>query len=198
MDCQEILSHIDHTLLKPTATWADIQALCQEAVTCRTATVCIPASYLEQARAAFPGLALCTVIGFPLGYTTTQAKCAEAADAVIKGADEVDMVVNLGWVKDGLFDQVTREIAAVKAACGGRPLKVIVETCYLTREEKIALCGCVTLPGAHRPRGQHQGRRRRQDRGRSGGLPGGRLQPHRHQFGGEAAHRRPGGYILTR
>ena len=148
MDCQEILSHIDHTLLKPTATWADIQALCQEAVTCRTATVCIPASYLEQARAAFPGLALCTVIGFPLGYTTAQAKCAEAADAVIKGADEVDMVVNLGWVKDGLFDQVTREIAAVKAACGGRPLKVIVETCYLTREEKIALCGCVTRGGA--------------------------------------------------
>ena len=148
MDCQEILSHIDHTLLKPTATWADIQALCQEAVTCRTATVCSPASYLEQARAAFPGLALCTVIGFPLGYTTTQAKCAEAADAVIKGADEVDMVVNLGWVKDGLFDQVTREIAAVKAACGGRPLKVIVETCYLTREEKIALCGCVTRGGA--------------------------------------------------
>lgn len=148
MDRQEILSHIDHTLLKPTATWADIQALCQEAVTCRTATVCIPASYLEQARAAFPGLALCTVIGFPLGYTTTQAKCAEAADAVIKGADEVDMVVNLGWVKDGLFDQVTREIAAVKAACGGRPLKVIVETCYLTREEKIALCGCVTRGGA--------------------------------------------------
>ena len=147
MDRQEILSHIDHTLLKPTATWADIQALCQEAVTCRTATVCIPASYLEQARAAFPGLALCTVIGFPLGYTTTQAKCAEAADAVIKGADEVDMVVNLGWVKDGLFDQVTREIAAVKAACGGRPLKVIVETCYLTREEKIALCGCVTRGG---------------------------------------------------
>ncbi len=148
MDRQEILSHIDHTLLKPTATWADIQALCQEAVTYRTATVCIPASYLEQARAAFPGLALCTVIGFPLGYTTTQAKCAEAADAVIKGADEVDMVVNLGWVKDGLFDQVTREIAAVKAACGGRPLKVIVETCYLTREEKIALCGCVTRGGA--------------------------------------------------
>ena len=148
MDCQEILSHIDHTLLKPTATWADIQALCQEAVTCRTATVCIPASYLEQARAAFPGLALCTVIGFPLGYTTTQAKCAEAADAVIKGADEVDMVVTQGWVKDGLFDQVTREIAAVKAACGGRPLKVIVETCYLTREEKIALCGCVTRGGA--------------------------------------------------
>ncbi len=148
MDRQEILSHIDHTLLKPTATWADIQALCQEAVTCRTATVCIPASCLEQARAAFPGLALCTVIGFPLGYTTTQAKCAEAADAVIKGADEVDMVVNLGWVKDGLFDQVTREIAAVKAACGGRPLKVIVETCYLTREEKIALCGCVTRGGA--------------------------------------------------
>jgi len=148
MERSQILSHIDHTLLKATAAWEDIQSLCREAVEYRTASVCIPAAYLERARAAFPSLNLCTVIGFPLGYSTTQTKCFEAADAVAKGADEIDMVVNLGWVKDGLFDQVTEEIAAVKASVGGHILKVIVETCYLTREEKIKLCQCVTDGGA--------------------------------------------------
>lgn len=148
MDRSQILSHIDHTLLKATATWAEIQALCREATDHHTASVCIPAAFLERARNEFPSLNLCTVIGFPLGYSTTQTKCFEAADAVAKGADEIDMVVNLGWVKDGLFEDVTREIAAVKAAVGGRILKVIVETCYLTREEKIALCRCVTDGGA--------------------------------------------------
>lgn len=148
MDRSQMLSHIDHTLLKATATWEEIKALCREAADHRTASVCIPAAYLERARKAFPDLTLCTVIGFPLGYSTTETKCFEAADAVAKGADEIDMVVNLGWVKDGLFDEVTREIAAVKAAAKGRVLKVIVETCYLTREEKIALCRCVTEGGA--------------------------------------------------
>lgn len=148
MDRSQMLSHVDHTLLKATAAWAEIQTLCREATEHRTASVCIPAAFLERARREFPALTLCTVIGFPLGYSTTETKCFEASDAVAKGADEVDMVVNLGWVKDGLFDQVTREIAAVKAAVGGRVLKVIVETCYLTREEKVALCRCVTQGGA--------------------------------------------------
>lgn len=148
MERGEILSHIDHTLLKATATWGEIEALCREAAEYRTASVCIPAAYLERAKAAFPTLPLCTVIGFPLGYSTTQTKCFEARDAIAKGADEIDMVVNLGWVKDGLFDQVTREIAALREATAGHILKVIVETCYLTREEKIALCRCVTRGGA--------------------------------------------------
>lgn len=148
MDRSEILSHVDHTLLKATATWAEIKNLCREAAEYRTASVCIPAAFLERARKEFPDLTLCTVIGFPLGYSTTEAKCFEASDAVAKGADEIDMVVNLGWVKDGLFDEVTREITAVKAAADGRILKVIVETCYLTQEEKISLCRCVTDGGA--------------------------------------------------
>lgn len=148
MDRQEMLSHVDHTLLKATAAWEEIKTLCREAEQYHTASVCIPAAYLERARREFPGLTLCTVIGFPLGYSTTEAKCFEASDAVRRGADEIDMVVNLGWVKDGLLDEVTREIAAVKKAVGGRVLKVIVETCYLTREEKMALCRCVTDGGA--------------------------------------------------
>lgn len=148
MDHRQMLSHIDHTFLKATASWPEIEALCREAAEHHTASVCIPSAYLERARKDFPALTLCTVIGFPLGYSTTETKCFEAADAVAKGADEIDMVVNLGWVKDGLFDDVTREIAAVKAAVDGRILKVIIETCYLTREEKIALCRCVTDAGA--------------------------------------------------
>lgn len=148
MDRSQMLSHVDHTLLKAAARWEEIKNLCREAVDHRTASVCIPAAFLERARQAFPRLTLCTVIGFPLGYSTTETKCFEAADAVAKGADEIDMVVNLGWVKDGLFEDVTREIAAVKTAVDGCILKVIVETCYLTREEKIALCRCVTDGGA--------------------------------------------------
>lgn len=148
MDKQEILSRVDHTVLKATATWDEVRVLCEEAVAHKTASVCIPPSYLERARAAFPDLVLCTVIGFPLGYSTTAVKVFETRDAVARGADEVDMVINLGDVKNGDFDAVLREIAAIKEAAGGKLLKVIVETCYLTQEEKIRLCRCVTEGGA--------------------------------------------------
>ena len=148
MTNQEILSHIDHTLLKADASAEQIERLCEEAVKYHTASVCIPAGYVAYARGKFPHLNICTVIGFPLGYSTSAVKCFEARDAIQNGADEIDMVVNLGWVKDGKFPEVRREIADVKAACGDKILKVIIETCYLTREEKIALCGCVTDAGA--------------------------------------------------
>lgn len=148
MTNQEILSHIDHTLLKADASAEQIERLCKEAVKYHTASVCIPAGYVAYARGKFPHLNICTVIGFPLGYSTSAVKCFESRDAIQNGADEIDMVVNLGWVKDGKFPEVQREIADVKAACGDKILKVIIETCYLTREEKIALCGCVTDAGA--------------------------------------------------
>lgn len=148
MTNQEILSHIDHTLLKADASAEQIERLCKEAVKYHTASVCIPAGYVAYAHGKFPHLNICTVIGFPLGYSTSAVKCFEVRDAIQNGADEIDMVVNLGWVKDGKFPEVRREIADVKAACGDKILKVIIETCYLTREEKIALCGCVTDAGA--------------------------------------------------
>lgn len=148
MTNQEILSHIDHTLLKADASAEQIERLCEEAVKYHTASVCIPAGYVAYARGKFPHLNICTVIGFPLGYSTSAVKCFESRDAIQNGADEIDMVVNLGWVKDGKFPEVRQEIADVKAACGDKILKVIIETCYLTREEKIALCGCVTDAGA--------------------------------------------------
>ncbi len=149
MDIQKILSLCDHTLLSQTATWAEIRALCDDGMKYRTASVCIPASYVKAARDYVGGkLPVCTVIGFPNGYSTTEAKCFEAANAVTNGADEVDMVINLGWVKDGKFDLVLEEIKAVKAACGGRLLKVIIETCLLTDEEKIEMCRVVTESGA--------------------------------------------------
>lgn len=144
MNNSEIFPHIDHTLLKAAATSEQIVCLCEEALRYHTASVCIPASYVRFAREKFPGLNICTVIGFPLGYSTAAVKCFEARDAVENGADEIDMVINLGWVKDGKFLEVEREIADVKAACGGKILKVIIETCYLTEEEKIRLCECVT------------------------------------------------------
>ncbi len=144
MNNSEIFPHIDHTLLKATATSEQIVCLCEEALRYHTASVCIPASYVKFAREKFPGLNICTVIGFPLGYSTTAVKCFEARDAIQNGANEIDMVINLGWVKDGKFLEVEREIADVKAACGEKILKVIIETCYLTDEEKIALCKCVT------------------------------------------------------
>ncbi len=149
MDMSAILTHVDHTLLAPTATWEEIRSLCDDGMRFAVASVCIPASYVAKAK-AYVGdrLAVCTVIGFPNGYSTTAAKCFEAADAVQNGADEVDMVINLGWVKDGRFDEVEQEIAAVKAACDGKILKVIIETCLLTEEEKIALCGAVSRAGA--------------------------------------------------
>ena len=149
MEMSEILAKCDHTLLSPTATWEQIRALCDEGMEYKTASVCIPASYVEKAKAYVGNkLAICTVIGFPNGYDTTKAKCFMAADAVDKGADEVDMVINLGWVKDGQYALVLDEIKAVKAACKGKCLKVIIETCLLTKEEKIEMCRVVTAAGA--------------------------------------------------
>ncbi len=145
MELSEILAKCDHTLLSPSATWADIQAICDDGMKYKTASVCIPASFVRQAK-AYVGdkLPICTVIGFPNGYDTTAAKCFMAHDAISHGADEVDMVVNIGWVKEGKFDAVTDEIRQIKAHCCGKILKVIIETCLLTDEEKIALCKCVT------------------------------------------------------
>ena len=145
MELSEILAKCDHTLLSPAATWADIQAICDDGIRFKTASVCIPASFVQQAKAYVGNkLPICTVIGFPNGYDTTAAKCFMAYDAVTHGADEVDMVVNIGWVKEGKFDAVTEEIRQIKAHCCGKILKVIIETCLLTKGEKIALCKCVT------------------------------------------------------
>lgn len=149
MNVTEILAKCDHTLLSQTATWAEIQAICDDGLRYHTASVCIPASYVKQAKEYVDGkLPICTVIGFPNGYDTTAAKCFMASDAVDNGADEVDMVINIGWAKDGKWDAITEEIASVKAACKGKLLKVIIETCLLTEEEKIHLCKCVSDSGA--------------------------------------------------
>ena len=149
MNVTDILAKCDHTLLSQTATWAEIQAICDDGLRYHTASVCIPASYVKQAKEYVDGkLPICTVIGFPNGYDTTAAKCFMASDAVDNGADEVDMVINIGWAKDGKWDAITDEIAAVKAACKGKLLKVIIETCLLTDEEKIHLCKCVSDSGA--------------------------------------------------
>lgn len=148
-EIQEILAKVDHTLLAQNATWSEIQAICDDGIRYGCASVCIPASYVKQAAAYAAGkIAICTVIGFPNGYSTTAVKCFEAADAVKNGADEIDMVINIGWVKDGLYDQVLEEIRAVKAHCGGKLLKVIIETCLLTEEEKIEMCRVVSESGA--------------------------------------------------
>ena len=149
MKIEEILSKCDHTLLSQSATWEEIRAVCDDGIKYHTASVCIPASYVKQAK-EYVGekLPICTVIGFPNGYDTTAAKCFMASDAAANGADEIDMVINIGWAKDGLFDQIRDEIAAVKAHCHGRLLKVIIETCLLTDEEKIALCKAVSESGA--------------------------------------------------
>lgn len=149
MELSEILSRCDHTLLTPTATWPEIQAICTDGLTYHTASVCIPASFVSRAKRFLEDrLPICTVIGFPNGYDTTEAKCFMARDAIQNGASEIDMVVNLGDVKEGCFDRVEAEIAAVKSACGDHILKVIVETCLLTEEEKIAMCRVVTNAGA--------------------------------------------------
>ena len=149
MERNEILSKVDHTLLAQTATWAEIRAICDDGMKYHTASVCIPASYVKQAKDYVGGkLAICTVIGFPNGYDTTKAKCFEAADAVENGADEVDMVINIGWVKDQRWDDLLEEIKAVKAACQGKLLKVIIETCLLTDEEKEKMCDIVCEAGA--------------------------------------------------
>ena len=149
MNMQEILSKCDHTLLSQTATWGEIQAICDDGMHYKTASVCIPASYVRQAK-EYVGdrLAICTVIGFPNGYDTTKAKCFMTTDAVENGADEVDMVINLGWVKDRRYDLVGEEIRQIKAACQGRLLKVIIETCLLTEEEKEKMCDIVCEAGA--------------------------------------------------
>ena len=145
MELKEILSKVDHTLLAQTATWDEIKAICDDGMKYQTASVCIPASYVRQAK-DYVGdkLAICTVIGFPNGYDTTKAKCFEASDAVENGADEVDMVINIGWVKDQRWDDLLAEIKAVKAACRGKLLKVIIETCLLTDDEKIKMCEIVS------------------------------------------------------
>ena len=149
MELKEILAKCDHTLLGQTATWADIKAICDDGMKFKTASVCIPASYVKQAKEYVgENLAICTVIGFPNGYATTAAKCFMASDAVANGADEIDMVINIGWAKDGKWEEITSEIAAIKAACKGKLLKVIIETCLLTDDEKVALCKCVSDSGA--------------------------------------------------
>ena len=149
MELKDILSRCDHTLLAQTATWEEIRQICDDGLKYATASVCIPAGYVRQAKEYVgDNLPICTVIGFPNGYDTTTAKCFMAKDAVENGADEVDMVINLGWVKDGKYDAVLEEIRAVKAACQGRLLKVIIETCLLTQEEKVRMCEVVSQSGA--------------------------------------------------
>ena len=149
MDIKTILSCCDHTLLAQTATWEQIKAICDDGMTYGTASVCIPACWVKQAR-DYVGdrLTICTVIGFPNGYSTTAAKCFETAEAVANGAEEIDMVINVGWLKEGRDQEVLAEIQAVKAACGGKLLKVIIETCLLTDEEKIRMCAIVSQSGA--------------------------------------------------
>ena len=148
-ELQDILSRVDHTLLAQGATWKEIKAICDDGIKYGCASVCIPASYVKQAAEYVAGrIAVCTVIGFPNGYDTTAAKCFEASDAVDNGASEIDMVINIGWVKDGLYDKVLSEIRDVKGHCHGRLLKVIIETCLLTDAEKIELCRVVSESGA--------------------------------------------------
>ena len=149
MDVKEILKHCDHTLLKQESTWAQIQEICDDGLKYHCASVCIPAAYVRQA-AEYVGndLKICTVIGFPNGYSTTAVKVFETEDAIRNGADEIDMVINIGWVKDQKWDAMLEEIKAIKESCQGRILKVIVETCLLTEAEKIKMCELVTASGA--------------------------------------------------
>ena len=149
MENKEIYAHIDHTLLKPFSTWEDIEKLCDEAVEYKTASVCVPQSYIERINKKYGDkLAICTVIGFPLGYNLTESKIVEAKKAIEYGASEIDMVVNISDVKNGDYEKVEEEIRSIKEAVGERILKVIIETCYLTEEEKIAMCKAVTNAGA--------------------------------------------------
>ena len=149
MDMERILAAVDHTLLTQGATWEEIKGICDDGLKYHTASVCIPPSYVKAAKDYVgDALAVCTVIGFPNGYATTAVKCFETEDAVKNGADEIDMVINIGWVKDKKWDELLSEIKAVKAACGGKLLKVIIETCLLTDEEKIKMCEIVSQSGA--------------------------------------------------
>ena len=145
MEKHEIFQYIDHTLLKQEAVWEQIREICLQGMECGTASVCIPPSFVKQAADFVEGkLPICTVIGFPNGYQTTAVKAFEAAEAVKDGADEIDMVINIGWAKAKRYDDILTEIDAVKDACNGKLLKVIIETCLLTEEEKIALCDVVS------------------------------------------------------
>ncbi len=149
MTKEEMLGKVDHTQLKPYATWEDIRRLCDEALEYRTASVCVPPAYIKRIHDTYGDrLNICTVVGFPLGYSVTAAKLAETQQALADGCSEIDMVVNISDVKNGDFDKVETEIRALKEACGSHILKVIVETCYLTQEEKIAMCRAVTNAGA--------------------------------------------------
>ena len=149
MDRKEIIKHVDHTLLAQTATWEEIKQICDDAIRYGTASVCIPPSYVKQVKEYVQDrMAVCTVIGFPNGYMTTKAKAFETKDALENGADEIDMVINLGWVKDKKYDCIENEIRILKKECGEKILKVIIETCLLTEEEKIRMCEIVTRAGA--------------------------------------------------
>ncbi len=152
MELSKILSMVDHTLLAPGATWAEIKQICDDAMKYHTATVCIPAGYVKACKEYMADKAdqvgVCTVIGFPTGYVTTAAKVYETADAIKNGADEIDMVINIGMLKDGRDEEVLAEINAIKAACGGKPLKVIIETCLLTENEKVRMCDIVSKSDA--------------------------------------------------
>ena len=149
MDITEILNKVDHTLLNPAATLDEIKAVCDDGIKYKTASVCIPASYVKAAKEYVgDGLKICTVIGFPNGYSTTAAKCFETRDAILNGADEIDMVINIGWLKDKRYDDILDEIKLIKAECNGKILKVIIETCLLTDEEKIKMCEIVSASGA--------------------------------------------------
>lgn len=145
---RDILSKVDHTLLKPDATWDAIKVLCDEAVAYKTASVCIPPNYVKRVADEYPDLVICTVVGFPLGYQTTEVKLAETRQALAEGATEIDMVIDVTDVKNGDYRKVTEEIRALKKACDTHVLKVIVEACYLTEAEKIAMCKAVTEAGA--------------------------------------------------
>ena len=149
MEIKGILAAVDHTLLAQTATWDEIRAICDDGIRYGCASVCIPSGYVRQAAEYVKGqIPVCTVIGFPNGYETTAVKCFQTADAVACGAEEIDMVINLGWVKDQRWEDILQEIRAVKEACAGKLLKVIIETCFLTEEEKIRMCEIVTASGA--------------------------------------------------
>lgn len=149
MTAENIAAHIDHTLLKAFCSWEEIKKLCDEAVAYKTASVCIPSCYIKRIREEYgPDFTICTVVGFPLGYCNTASKLAETKQDLLDGADEIDMVINITDVKNGDYDKVEKEIALLKEACGKKVLKVIIETCYLTKEEKIAMCKAVTNAGA--------------------------------------------------
>jgi len=148
MEDSYILSHVDHTLLAATSSWSEIEKLCNEAIKYKTASACIPPCYVKRVRSAFPELTICCVVGFPLGYNIMAAKALETQAAIGDGADEIDTVINLSDVKNGDFATIRTELQVLKQITGSKILKVIIETCYLTEEEKITLCGIVTEAGA--------------------------------------------------